>query len=110
MPSKSKKYFGFELINFASMYIIIQTYRLQHLHGRVTFCNQIAKLSSNTLIPGSQTCSPKSHRKSHADLMRVYNVSSDMKGDTNNYFGFGGWIFHTCVHQENTIFFSVTVT
>ena len=42
--------------------------------------------------------------------MRVYNVSLDMKGDTNNYFSFGGWIFHTCVHQENTIFFSVTVT
>ena len=104
MPSKSKKYFGFELINFASMYIIIQTYRLQQLCGRVTFCNQIAKLSSNTLIPGSQTCSPKSHRKPHVDLMRVYNVSLDMKGDTNNYFSFGGWISHTSVHHENTNF------
>ena len=60
MPSKSKKYFGFEL-TFASMYIIIQTYRLQRLRGRVTFCNQIAKLSSSTLISGSQICSPKSH-------------------------------------------------
>lgn len=89
MPSKSKKYFGFEL-TFASMYIIIQTYRLQRLRGRVTFCNQIAKLSSNTLISGSQICSPKSHRKPHADLIRVYNVSLDMKGDTNNYFSFGG--------------------
>ena len=42
--------------------------------------------------------------------MRVYNVSLDMKGDTNNYFSFGGWISHTSVHQENTNFFSVTVT
>lgn len=36
--------------------------------------------------------------------MRVYNVFLDMKGDINNYFSFGGWIFYISVYYENINF------
>ena len=39
-------------------------------------------------MPGSQTCSPNSHRKPHRNVLRVFDVSSEKQCDSKSYFAF----------------------
>ena len=63
-----------------------------------------------TVMPGSQKCSPNSHRKPHANLLRVFDVCLEMPSDSKNYFDFLldeiSELVHTikslgCCHLEN---------
>ena len=39
-------------------------------------------------MPGSQTCSPNSHRKPHRNVLRVFDVCSEKQCDSKSYFAF----------------------
>ena len=38
-------------------------------------------------MPSSQNCSPNSHRKSRWNVLRVFDVWSEIKSDSKSYFG-----------------------
>ena len=39
-------------------------------------------------MPGSQTCSPNSHRKPYRNVLRVFDVCSEKQCDSKSYFAF----------------------
>ena len=51
-------------------------------------------------MPGSQTCSPNSHRKPHRNVLRVFDVCSEKQCDSKSYFAFVVETFSELVHTE----------
>ena len=51
-------------------------------------------------MPGSQTCSPNSHRKPYRNVLRVFDVCSEKQCDSKSYFAFVVETFSELVHTE----------
>ena len=73
MPSDSRNYFGFVVGEFSEL-----------VHTTKSFVIRLPV----TVMPGMQKCSPNSHRKPHANLLRVFDVCLEMPSDSKNYFDF----------------------
>ena len=51
-------------------------------------------------MPGTQSCSPNSHRKPHRNVLRVFDVCSEKQCDSKSYFAFVVKTFSELVHTE----------
>ena len=51
-------------------------------------------------MPGSQTCSPNSHRKPHRNVLRVFDVCSEKQCVSKSYFAFVVETFSDIAHTE----------